>query len=134
MTGLDITPTPFGARVDVTEQAYLLLDDLAKAFAHNEDNLGDLLFKLNEARESVVQLTADGAHEHNIEAAALQVDELRAEIVGALDPADRIVIPLTEHGCEAAGAALTAAAEQTFAAKVREAPYRLTAAPERRAA
>jgi hypothetical protein len=118
---MDITPTPHGAHIDVTDTAHQLIDLIADVFADRETFMADLLVELAGARSALRSLKADagtaGTHVEDcqIEAAAARVDGIRDAIVEALDPAERIRIVLTGHGCIRYGQRLVEAGEEACA-------------------
>lgn len=118
---MDITPTPQGAAIDVTDTAHHLIDLLADAFADREDYVADLLVELADARRLLRNLKKDAetagtqVEDCQIESAAARVDGIREAIAAALDPKERIRIVLTARGCTEYGRQLVDAGERAAA-------------------
>jgi hypothetical protein len=113
---MDITPTPMGAMVDVTDEAVpAVIEAFADAFEDNETFAARLLLSLAEARSVLRRLKADAAAGRDVsdvrlEQAACAVDGIRDALVALLSPGERVTVQLTADGCRTDAARLAAAA------------------------
>jgi len=118
---MEITTNALGATVDITDDAHQLIDILADAYADRETHIGQLLVSLADARRALRTLKQDAdtagtdVPEWKVEHLAAEVDGIREAIAAALDPAERVTVAVTAHGCKRYAARLLDAAAQAAA-------------------
>jgi hypothetical protein len=122
---MDITPTPLGAAVDVTDPALgIAIELIADAVARDEKAVVTYLLELARARlnrdHAAARVERPGVsplRDQVLEAAEAEVDALRGLIAARIDPDATVTVLLTEAGCRKAGGELLAAADETETAK-----------------
>lgn len=115
---MDITSNQFGAMVDITADAFPLLDQVALAYAADPDHFGALLMGLANARAERDELIENPGVDRSvdvIESAEIELAAAREALVAEL-PGEPVTFTLAETDCRRAADRFLTAAEQTVTA------------------